>query len=70
MEAGPRSQVLYSTFRFVAAGGPEWHAPTWLVNPLIPLWFDSQPSSTLLRCNKMRRNFMTKDFTGELFVTR
>jgi hypothetical protein len=70
MEAGEHSQVLYSMFPFGYSACAHVPALERAIEPLDVLSVYRLWPAFILRRNKNRGDFMTKDFAGELFITR
>jgi hypothetical protein len=70
MEAGQRSQVLYSMFPFCDTPAAARLARNEPAKPLIRFRFVAFCDRSILHRSKTREGFTTKDFTGELFITR
>jgi hypothetical protein len=70
MEAGEHSQVLYSMFPFGYSACARVPALERAIEPLDLLPVCRLWPAIILRRNKTRGGFTTKDFAGELFITR
>jgi hypothetical protein len=70
MEAGEPSQVLYSMFPFGYSACAHVPALERAIEPLDLLSVCRLWPAVILRRNKKCKGFTTKDFAGELFITR